>query len=59
MKTLNYINSLTEEQRADLFQRLYNKSLTLYVGIIVCYGIGNIDNNINYCISAKSSVVYK
>lgn len=59
MKTLDYLNRLTEEQREDLFKRLCNQSLTLFVGIIVCYGIGNIDNNINYCISAKSSVVYK
>lgn len=55
MKTLDYLNSLTEEQREDLFKRLCNKSLTLFVGIIVCYGMGDI----NHGISARSSVIYK
>ena len=55
MKTLDYINSLTEEQRENLFKRLCNKSLTLFVGIVVCYGMGDV----NFGISARSSVVYK
>jgi hypothetical protein len=55
MKTLDYLNSLTEEQREDLFKRLCNKSLTLFIGIIVYYKMGDV----NHGISARSSVIYK
>lgn len=53
METVKYLESLSDTERINLFERVYMQSKKMYYSLLACWYTGNMDDGINDRINAK------